>query len=122
LLAGNFLLCRNGIAERLAWQFLDPGCRLCCRRASHRFRIGLLALDMDGYGDGEHEDRRRAEGVIPAVPAGRGDQRRVRLVCGAMRGGEDALIELARRLLGPEVAIALRDFRIALVSHRRSPP
>jgi hypothetical protein len=31
--------------------------------------------------------------------------------------GEDALVEVARRLLAAEAAVALADFRIALFSH-----
>jgi hypothetical protein len=53
---------------------------------------------------------------------GRRDERRVRRVGGAVRRGEDVLIELARRLLAGQLAIALGDFRVALVSHRSPLP
>jgi hypothetical protein len=81
-----------------------------------------LTLDVHGDGDGEDQDGGRAEGEVPAVAAGRRDERRVRLVGRAMRGGEDGLVELARRLLAALWRARPRELRVAIVSHRRAPP
>jgi len=57
--------------------------------------------------DREDEHRRRGQRRVPAVAARR-----------APRSGENGAIELRRRLCRAELAVALRDLRVAFVSHR----
>src|SRR5438094_8922280 len=72
---------------------------------------------MHRYGDGKRNDGGRSHREIPPAPAGGRHERRQARFASATRRSENRSVELAGRLFAPELAITLRNLRIALVTH-----
>src|SRR5438445_6149439 len=68
---------------------------------------------MHRYGDGKRNDGGRSHREIPPAPAGGRHERRQARFASATRRSENRSVELAGRLFAPELAITLRNLRIA---------
>src|SRR2546425_393842 len=72
---------------------------------------------MHRYSDGKRDDGGGSHREVPAAPAGGRDERRQARFDSAARCSEDPGVELGWRVFGSELAVALRNLRVALVTH-----